>query len=182
VRELSLHVLDLVENSLAAGATRLELEIIEDAASNLLTISLSDNGRGMDQETLKRVADPFFTTRTTRQVGLGIPLLRAAALRCNGDLAITSQPGLGTCVLAEFQRDHIDRAPLGDMRGTLLSVILSQKRCDLHYRHQVDERVFEFDTEEIREALGGLPLAHPRVRVWLEDFLAEGYARLYAEH
>jgi len=179
VEELSLHVLDLMENCLEAGASRIDLEIIEDSARNRLTIRVRDDGRGVDEETLKRMDDPFFTTRTTRHIGLGIPLFKAAARQCNGDLVVTSQPGVGTEVLVEFERDHIDRAPLGDIKSTLLSVILSQRRCDLHYVHRVDNRVFEFDTEEMRRALGGIPLGHPRVRAWLEDFLAAGYVGLY---
>jgi len=181
VRELSLHILDLLENSLEAGASRIEIEIDENTVRNKLTISVADNGRGMDSETLQRVADPFFTTRTTRHVGLGVPLFKAAAQRCNGDLVITSQPGVGTRVVVNFGRDHIDRAPLGDIQGTLLGVILSQRRCDLHFRHQLDGRVFEFDTREMRQALGDVPLDHPRVRAWLEGFLAEGYSELYGK-
>ncbi|MHB0857533.1 MAG: ATP-binding protein [Anaerolineae bacterium] len=178
MRELSLHVLDIVENALEAGATRVCIEIDEDSRRNRLTIRVSDNGRGMSAETLQRLADPFYTTRTTRPVGLGIPLLRAAARRCNGDLTITSQVGQGTEVTAEFERDHIDRAPLGDIKSTLLGTILSHKTCDVQYRHHVDERLFAFDTEEMRRELGEVPLTHPRVRAWLEEFLTEGLAEL----
>jgi hypothetical protein len=180
VRELSLHILDIVENSIEAGATKIEIQINESTARNELTIAVTDNGRGMDQETLKRVSDPFFTTRTTRHVGLGIPLLKAAAERCNGRLLITSQPGQGTRVMAEFECNHIDRAPLGDMRSTLLSVILSNKHCAIQYLHRVDAREFAFDTQEMRQLLGDVPLDHPRVREWLDDFLAEGYHELHA--
>jgi len=179
VRELSLHLLDLMENSLEAGANRIEVEIVEDTARNRLTISVSDDGRGMDPQTLERVADPFFTTRTTRHVGLGIPLLKAAAQRCNGDLTIVSQPGVGTRVVADFEREHIDRAPLGDVPGTLLGVILSRHQCDVRFSHCFDGRVFEFDTREMRQMLGDVPLDHPQVRAWLEDYLAEGYRELY---
>ncbi|MHB1296381.1 MAG: ATP-binding protein [Anaerolineae bacterium] len=178
MRELSLHVLDIVENALEAGASRVCIEIDEDSRRNRLAICVTDNGRGMSAETLQRLADPFFTTRTTRPVGLGIPLLRAAARRCNGDLTITSQLGKGTQVKAEFERDHIDRAPLGDMKSTLLGVILSNRTCDILYQHRVDERAFTFDTAEIRKELGDVPLAHPRVRAWLEEFLTEGLAEL----
>ena len=171
MRELSLHILDVLENGLAAGATLLELEIIESSARNLLSIRVSDNGRGMDARTLARVTDPFFTTRTTRDVGLGLPLLRAAAERCNGRLTIDSQPGQGTRVVADFERDHIDRAPLGDMKSTLLGVILSEGACDLCYAHRVDAREFGVDTRELRARLGGVPLTHPSVRAWLEEYL-----------
>ncbi len=180
MRELSLHILDLLENSLEAGASRIDVEISEDTLRNKLVISVTDNGRGMDAETLQRATDPFFTTRATRSVGLGIPLLKAAAERCNGSLKISSRPGEGTQVVVEFQRDHLDRAPLGDIASTLLSVILSRHKVDLHFKHRVDGREFEFDTQEMRRILGDVPLDHPRVRAWLEDFIAEGYRDLYS--
>ncbi|MBC7315102.1 MAG: ATP-binding protein [Chloroflexi bacterium] len=181
MRELSLHILDVIENALEAGASRIEVEIDEDTARNVLAIRVADNGRGMDEETLRRVTDPFFTTRQTRHVGLGLPLFKAAAERCNGGLTITSQPGKGTEVRAIFQYDHIDRAPLGDMPATLLGAILSHHACDIAYRHRVDGQTFTFDTAELREALGGLPLSHPQVRAWLEAYLQEGIQSLYAE-
>jgi anti-sigma regulatory factor (Ser/Thr protein kinase) len=180
VRELSLHVLDILENALAAGATLIELEISESTAQNRLTIRVSDNGRGMDANTLRRVTDPFFTTRTTRQVGLGLPLLKAAAQRCNGDLTISSQPGVGTQVLAEFQRDHIDRAPLGDMKSTVLGLILAERPCDLSYEHRVDERSFCLDTRDLRCILGDVPLTHPQARAWLEEYLDQEPVELEA--
>ena len=179
MRELSQHVLDVIENSIAAGASLVQVAIDEDASADRLTIAIDDDGRGMDAETLQRVGDPFFTTRTTRHVGLGIPLFRAAAQRCEGDLTVSSQVGVGTRVRAEFRLSHIDRAPLGDMRATLLTALMAQRSYDLHYVHRVDGRVFEFDTREIRQILGDVPLTHPQVREWLGDFLQEGFAELY---
>ncbi|MCE5257595.1 MAG: ATP-binding protein [Chloroflexi bacterium] len=180
MRELSLHILDILQNSLEAGAQHLVLEINESSGANRLIIRVQDDGRGMDRQTLERVTDPFFTTRKTRQVGLGITLLKAAAERCNGALEIASKPGSGTTVTAAFQLDHIDRAPLGDIKSTILSVILANQQADLHYVHQVNGRRFEMDTAEIRSELGGVPLTEPRVRRWLEDYLQQGYNALYA--
>jgi hypothetical protein len=173
MRELSLHILDALQNSLEAGATLVELNIVEDLAADLLTITIRDNGRGMSEDQLARVFDPFFTTRSTRHVGLGVPLFFAAARRCNGDLTITSQLGEGTTLCATFQHSHIDRAPLGNITGTLLSFILSGS-CDLHYAHRVNGRAFEFRTDGIRAELGNIPLTHPKVRRWLQDFIDEG--------
>ncbi|MBN1484584.1 MAG: ATP-binding protein [Chloroflexia bacterium] len=173
MRELSLHILDAVENSIQAGASLVELTIEEDLAADRLHITIRDNGYGMDEAQLARISDPFFTTRKTRHVGLGIPLFKAAAERCNGELIITSQPGLGTTVRATFQYSHIDRAPLGDMSGTLLTIILFE-RSDLHYVHRVNGHVFEFSTAEIRSELGDIPLSHPDVRKWLRTFIVEG--------
>ncbi len=181
MRELSHHILDILENSLAAGASQIVLQIDEDTAQNRLTIRVADNGRGMDQEMVRRVSDPFFTTRTTRRVGLGIPLFKAAAERCNGSLTISSQVGKGTEIVATFQRDHIDRAPLGDMKSTLLGALLFGQACDLRFSHRYNDRTFELDTAEIRAVMGDTPLDHPRVRQWLEDYIREGYEDLYSE-
>jgi len=171
VRELSLHVLDLLENSLEAGATRICVEIDEQPCQNLLKITVADNGRGMDAETQTCALDPFFTTRSTRHVGLGLPLLRAAAERCGGGLELQSQPGVGTTVVATFERDHIDRAPLGDMVSTLMGALLSRREgWDLRYTHRVGDRV-----------LGEVPLWHPAVRDWLQAYLRQGYDELYGE-
>ena len=179
MRELSLHILDILQNSLEAGATLVELTIEEDSTADRLTITVRDNGRGMDEAQLARIFDPFYTTRKTRHVGLGVPLFKAATQRCNGDLTITSQVGKGTTLQATFQRSHIDRAPLGDMTGTLMSVILGGT-CDVRYLHRVDDKTFEFHTAEIKAELGDVPLAHPSVRQWLQGFIEEGEAGLAA--
>lgn len=179
MRELSHHILDIVENALEAGATHVEVRIVEDSKANRLTIEIADNGRGMDPETLARVGDPFFTTRTTRHVGLGIPLFKAAAERCNGSVRIHSIPGMGTRILADFERDHIDRAPLGDMVSTLMGILLARSQCRLTYCHQLDDRTFAFDTQEIHSILGDLSLSHPRVRAWIQEFLEKGEKGLY---
>jgi hypothetical protein len=173
MRELSLHILDALENALEAGATLIELAVEEDLETDRLRITIHDNGRGMNEDQLARIFDPFFTTRGTRHVGLGIPLFKAAAERCNGDLTIASRLGEGTTLRATFQHSHIDRAPLGNITGTLLAVILSGS-CDLRYVHRVDEREFSFSTKDIRSKLDNVPLTHPAVRKWLGDFIDEG--------
>jgi hypothetical protein len=175
--ELSLHILDALENSLEAGATAVELVIEEDTAADWLTITIRDNGGGMSEAQLDRIFDPFFTTRSTRHVGLGIPLFRAAAERCDGGLTVTSRPGEGTTLQSTFRHSHIDRAPLGDIAGTLLTVILSGA-CDVHYAHRVDGQEFEFHTADIRAELGEIPLTHPAMRRWLQRFIDEGEANL----
>ena len=177
MRELSLHVLDALQNSVEAGATAIELVIEEDMAADRLSITVLDNGRGMGHAQLDRVFDPFFTTRSTRHVGLGIPLFKAAAERCNGGLTVTSQPREGTVLQATFQHTHIDRAPLGNLTGMLLAIILAGS-CDVRYVHRVDGREFEFHTADIRAELGGIPLTHPAVRKWLQEFIAEGEQEL----
>jgi len=173
VRELALHVLDLLENAVDAHANRIELYIDEDLARDILSITVKDDGRGMTKETLSRVLDPFYTTRTTRHVGLGLPLFAAAAQRCNGSLSIDSEPGVGTVVTAVFQHSHIDRAPLGNVGASLLAVLLSDRPIDLYYRHQANGQCFELDTVAIREQLADVPLSHPLVREWLQEVLAD---------
>jgi hypothetical protein len=131
----------------------------------------------MDETQLARILDPFYTTRKTRHVGLGLPLFKAAAERCNGSLIVTSQLGKGTTLQATFQHSHIDRAPLGDMTGTLMAVILG-RACDVHYTHRVDGREFKFDTADIRAELRDIPLTHPAVQKWLQEFITKGEEEL----
>lgn len=178
MRELSLHILDLLENAIEAGATRMALTIEEASAQDRLTITVEDNGRGMPPELAARVLDPFVTTRETRHVGLGLPLLAAAAERAGGGVQVRSQPGVGTVVTATFQLRNWDRMPLGDLPGTLLAALLAQPPVELVYVHRVDGREFRCDTAELRQALGDIPLTHPRVRAWLREYLEEGIASL----
>jgi len=178
MRELALHILDVVENALEADARTIELTVIEDKDADRLTIIVRDDGRGMDAETVHKVRDPFYTTRTTRHVGLGIPLLDAAAERCAGGLDIRSAPSKGTTLTATFQHSHIDRAPLGDMPNTLMGILLREQDFDLIYAHHVRvgscEHRFELDTREIKQQLGDIPLATPAVRRWLGEYIAQG--------
>ena len=182
MRELALHILDVVENALEADARHVDLIVVEDHVTDRLTIVVRDDGRGMDAETVRKVRDPFYTTRTTRHVGLGIPLLDAAAERCAGGLDIQSTPGKGTTLTAIFQQSHIDRAPLGDLPGTLMGILLREGVFDLSYTHRVRfescERTFELDTREIKQQLGDIPLATPAVRRWLGEYIAQGEKRL----
>ena len=178
MRELSLHILDVVENSLAARATRITLEIAESLEDDRLRITISDDGMGMNQEMARRAVDPFFSTRTTRRIGLGLPMFKAAAEHCNGHFVLESEPGKGTTVSAQFQHSHIDRAPLGNMATTLMSILLSDRLQSLGYVHRVDDRCFEFDTDEIRQTLEDVPISHLLVREWLLDHLSEGEASL----
>jgi hypothetical protein len=181
VRELSLHILDVLENSIEAGASRVVLSIEEDPVRDTLVIEVTDNGRGMSGERAERVLDPFYTTRETRHVGLGLPLFAAAARRCDGDLTLHSAPGEGSRVRGAFRRSHIDRAPLGDMPSVLLAALLSEHLVDLDYVHKVDGREFRFDSSEIRRDLGEVPLTHPKVRAWLVEFLEDGEESLTTE-
>jgi len=180
MRELSLHLLDLLQNAVEAGATQVDVSIVEDLVEDRLTLAVSDNGRGMDAETACRAVDPFYTTRTTRHVGLGLPLLSAAAERCEGGFVIRSKPGEGTTVTATFRHGHIDRAPLGNMPDTLIAYLLSSDGItrNLLYHHRVDDRQFVLDTAAVQSELGEIPLSYPPVREWLRDYISEGEAAL----
>ena len=175
MKELSLHILDIVKNSVKAGATLIGIDVTESVQENKLSIVISDNGCGMSKEFLARVRDPFTTTRTTRKVGMGIPLFEAAALQCEGAFDITSEEGVGTVVTAVFQNDHIDRAPLGDMAETMTTLVSGSPEIDFCYTHITDDRRFVFDTRTIREELGPeVPLDLPDVLLWMDAFLREG--------
>lgn len=179
MRELSLHVLDLLQNAREAGATRVKLAVEEDTGEeDRLEIRVEDNGKGMGEEALKHACDPFFTTRKTRHVGLGLPLLAAAAERCNGSLSLSSAPGKGTRVLAVFRHSHVDRAPLGDLVSTLVAFLLGSPFCHLAVTHRRDRNEWSLDTEQVLEAVAPLPLGHPSVREWLQRTLAQAEARL----
>lgn len=178
MKELSLHILDVAENGITAGADRIRIEVVEDLRANRLQIRISDNGSGIDTEAIDRVVDPFYTSRSTRRVGLGLSLLEAAARQCDGRMSIQSHPGEGTEVCAEFAHDHIDRAPLGDMAATLVSLIMGSPWVDFRYRHQVDDDAFELDTREISESFDGLSVADPQVFRHLMKTLRSGEERL----
>lgn len=173
MRDISLHVLDLVQNSLAAKATRVEIYLDEDTRQNLLCLTVYDNGCGMSEQQCQAALDPFYTTRTTRKVGLGLPLLQAATERAGGQLQLQSQLGKGTIVKAIFEYDHLDRAPIGDMSLTLMSIIALNEHCQFIYRHRRDEREFVLNSEMLREELAGIPLDHPQIAAWLRDHVRE---------
>jgi anti-sigma regulatory factor (Ser/Thr protein kinase) len=173
LRELALHIADLVGNSLAAGASLITIEVIEDVRADRLTLRVIDNGRGMDSEMAARVTDPFVTSRTERRVGLGLPFLKQAAELCNGGLTIDSEPGVGTTVTATMQSTHIDRMPMGDLPGTLLTLVVGNPTCDFVFRHIVGGRTFEFDTGWIKAQLDGISLSEPEVIAFLKKALKE---------
>lgn len=154
MEDLSLHILDIVENSIKAGASRIEIKVIEDIKKDLLTIEIRDNGQGMDKETLKKVFDPFYTTRTERRVGLGLPLLVQATKESGGDIKIVSEIGKGTKVKATFQYSHIDRKPLGDIEETLTTLIAGNPDVNFVFKHQRGKKKFCLDTKKIKAKIG----------------------------
>ncbi len=179
MRELSLHILDIIQNSISAQATEIKLSIKEDLSNDLLTIVIEDDGVGMDEKLQEKVLDPFVTSRTTRKVGLGLSLFKAAAKQCDGDLEIESELGVGTKVKVEFKYSHIDRAPLGDIVGTLITILSAEPDFEFIYSHQVNQREFILTTGEIKEQLGDVKLSNSQVINWLRDYLKEQINNLY---
>ena len=182
MKELSLNILDIVENSVKAGATLTEILLTEQG--NQLTITIRDDGCGMDAETVKRVTDPFYTTRTTRAVGLGLPLLKLEAQQTGGDMTVTSRDKAthpenhGTEVTAVFYTDHIDCPPTGDIPATVMTLVQGHPDTDFLFLHTKDGNQVRMDTRELREVLEGVPLDSFEVLQWIQGFLAEGYENL----
>ncbi|HAI21308.1 MAG TPA: ATP-binding protein [Clostridiales bacterium UBA8153] len=179
MEELALHVLDLIQNSLEAGARHLVLTVVEDRAQGVLTVQLLDDGRGMEAATQQRVFDPFFTSRTTRRVGLGLPLLRATAEATGGLAELASRPGEGTRVQVVVYTRHIDCPPLGDLALTVAVSVAANPQVEFCYTHTVDGRSMEFDTAELRSQLAEVPLSDPAVYQWMLAFLREELSKLY---
>jgi DNA mismatch repair ATPase MutL len=148
MEDLSLHILDIVENSVRAGAKEVEIIIRENLAADLLEIEIQDDGAGMDTATLERALDPFFTTKSVRKVGLGLSLIRESARQAGGDLVVTSRPKEGTRIQATFQYSHIDRKPLGDVARTLRTLMIANPDIRYRYIHHKNDEVHRFDSAE----------------------------------
>ncbi len=174
MRELALHLLDIIENAVSAQADTIIIAVEEDYVADRLRMMVKDNGVGMTAEMAARITDPFVTSRTTRKVGLGIPLLKAAAEACNGWLTIQSTPGLGTCVTVEFQESHIDRMPLGNLASTLLTLVIGSPEVHWIFTYTLNGQTFEFDDLPVKEALGEIPLSDPNVLAYLRECLDNG--------
>ena len=171
--ELALHILDIANNSTRAKAKNVEISVDADTNADKLTISVSDDGSGMDDELLKRVTDPFATTRTTRKVGLGIPLFKQAAELTGGRLDISSKLGVGTTTRATFGLNHIDRLPLGKMGSTVATLIGGAPEVEFMLKYSVDGRTYEFSTTDVKAVMDGVPLTEPEVLKFIEDMIDE---------
>ncbi len=148
MEDLSLHILDIAENSIAAAAKRIEVIINEDSDKDLLTIEIKDDGKGMDQKTLKKALDPFFTTRTTRRVGLGLSFLAQAAEESGGKMELKSLPNKGTTTKATFRLSHPDCKPMGDINETMRMLVVGHPEINFVYEHHKDNSIYRFDTRE----------------------------------
>lgn len=179
MKELSLNILDIAENSIAAGARNVRIRIRTDRRSNEMVIEVEDDGKGMNAELLRTVSDPFVTTRTTRKVGLGIPLFRQAAEAAGGTLSIESEPGRGTRVTARMELDHIDRQPLGDLGGTMGALLGANPSVDFDLILEHEGKTFELGSKELKELLGEVPIGSPEIVAWVTEYVREHTSDLY---
>lgn len=171
-----MNILDIAENSVRADASLVEIALEQDTAQGTQLLRITDNGKGMDAEMLARVTDPFSTTRTTRKVGLGLPFLKMATQLTDGWMDIKSEVGVGTTVTASFGLDHIDLMPLGDIGGTLSTLVQGTPGIDFVFYFQRDGGRFCFDTRQARLILEGVPLNEPQVVLFIKDHVTAGVA------
>ena len=178
VEDICFHLVDLVQNSVAAGSTTIQLHITESEKRNTLTIEIVDNGRGMDEQTVEKVQDPFFTSKGFKKVGLGIPLLKATAQACRGGFAIRSEAGSGTVVEARMERGHPDCPPLGNLPDTLLSLLVSLDGIDLQFAYDSDRGEFTISSADVRRQVDDMHFSHPDVYRFLKEYIHEGLRQL----
>jgi anti-sigma regulatory factor (Ser/Thr protein kinase) len=179
--ELALHILDIAENSVRAGAKTVFIDITEDRIKDRLTIKIRDDGTGMDETTLKRAMDPFYTSKKVRKVGLGLPMLAEAAKSTGGSFTLESHEGVGTCMDVEFQLGHLDRQPLGDLAGALVTLIAGNDGVDFVCRHECEGRVFTLDTRDVRNEIGDIPMNHVEIVKFIRQHIMEGLSEIGSE-
>lgn len=173
MRDISLHLMDIIQNSITANATKISIEMNADTTKDLLTITIDDNGRGMSEEILSKVTDPFYTSRTTRKVGLGISLFKLSAEISGGNFEIKSILNVGTGIKADFIISSIDRLPIGDIAETMVTVILSNPEIDFELVLKRDDEEFEFSTIDVKERLGDISITQLDVIQWLKEYISE---------
>lgn len=173
MKEIALHIQDIAENSVRAGATCVKIGIVEDTRHDILTVHIEDDGCGMDEQTLERALNPFFTTKTVRRVGMGLSMFRQAAMLADGDFSIRSAPGEGTSLTAKFKHSHVDRQPVGDMAATIVALLMSNPELDIVYTHRVDDDEFIFDTTLIRSTLEEVTICDPAVLQFIRELISD---------
>jgi len=179
MNDLSLHILDVSENCIDAGAKNIEIIINEDTKNDLLTIEINDDGKGIEEEMIKQIQNPFTTSRTTRKVGLGIPFFKEAAESCEGIFVISSAEGIGTKVKATFKHSHIDRKPLGDIAETLIALILRADNTEILYCHKRDGKDFVFKTKDLKLQLKVQDLKKTILLIKLKEIIQNKISELH---
>lgn len=173
MKELSMHILDIATNSVRAAATEVTIVVKEDLINNEFIFEIEDNGKGIPEDMLKDIKNPFTTSRTLRNVGLGIPLLNDNCQLCGGYLTIESEVGVGTKLKSMMHYDNIDRPPMGDIASTMCGLITSNEAIEIQYNHWYNEQCFDLSTSELKEALDGVALTEISVMQWLRNFINE---------
>ena len=171
--DICAHITDIAANAISAEAKKVFVFLEKSIINNRLYLKVSDNGKGMDEETVKRVIDPFFSTKTGRKVGLGIPLLKGTAETCGGHFSLNSSPGVGTEIEVSFLLDHPDLPPLGKLKDNILMLVVSNPEINYSFNIKTDDNDFLFDTKEINNMLDGLPINNPEVIKFLTIYLDE---------
>jgi len=179
MRELADNILDIAQNSISAKASLVEIDITVDHSRDVVSLRFADDGCGMSAEMAQAVCDPFTTTRKTRKVGLGLPLLKMTAQATGGEFAIESQIGKGTTVSVSFGLSHIDRPPMGDVPGSLFTLVLMNPQTDFLFIYDYDGKRFAFDTREIKEAVAPIPIDNPEISAWIKDCLYQEITELH---
>ena len=179
MRELSDNILDIAQNSISAGASLVEIDITVSHAANTVSLAFIDDGCGMSPEMVASVTDPFTTTRKTRKVGLGLPLLKMTAQATGGDFSIESEVGKGTSVRVSFGLDRIDRPPMGDLPGSLFTIVLMNPGTEFLFVYDCDGKNFTFDTREVKAAVAPIPIDHPEISAWIKDCLYQEITELH---
>jgi len=174
MEDLAMQMLEIIMNSVHAGAGSIEIRIVDSAAENLISMTVSDDGCGMNKALLQRVADPFTTTRETRRIGMGVPFMKGLTEQCGGRFSIRSRPGEGTILTATVQRDHIDTPPMGDLGEMMMNSIQANGDIDYDFHNRTDKGEFVFDTREAKEMLDGVSLLEPSILLWIRDYIREG--------
>lgn len=171
--EISLHIMDLVQNSIRAKASFIDIDVSESLHENKLYIRITDNGTGMSADVLKKASDPFFTSRTTRKVGLGISLYKQLVEQCNGTVTLTSNEGEGTTLTSAMDLNNIDRQPMGDIAGVLVLLMAANTGIQFRYSHTTEKGKYVVDTEEIKNTLGNTPVNDPDVMKFIKEMIYE---------
>ncbi len=176
--ELALHILDIAQNSIRAKAGLIEIYITEKPSEDKYLIDILDDGPGIDEQVIKKVDDPFYTSRKSRKVGLGLPLFKQNAELSGGSIQIISEKGKGTHIKSSFGYSHIDRPILGDIAGTVLILMTNENQTDIRYKHQTPEGEYIFDSRDVKEILGEMPISSPEIRKYLIEMIHENLEQI----
>ena len=181
MNNLSLYILDIVQNSLKARATDVIIKINEDLKRNILEIQVIDNGIGIEEENISKVTDPFYTTRDTRKVGLGLPFFKEVCENCNGSLKILSSKNQGTSIIAQMDHNHINRLPLGEMEETIYTLLINDENAEIEYIHTTDNKQFKINSKEINSILDGVSLKQYEIMKWIKGYILMSLLKIKEE-